>query len=73
VARRHPQIALLVAQLRDAGCGPAMMSGSGSSVFGVLPPSMESVGGREWETAASEVRTVITRTSDSVGPVSLLP
>ena len=37
VAKRHPQIATLVAQLGAAGCAIAMMSGSGSSVFGVLP------------------------------------
>lgn len=37
VAARHPQIAALVEQLRKLGCAPAMMSGSGSTVFGVIP------------------------------------
>ena len=37
VAKRHPEIAELVKMLRSAGCAPAMMSGSGSVVFGVLP------------------------------------
>jgi len=37
VAARHPTIAAIVRRLRDLGCAPALMSGSGSSVFGVLP------------------------------------
>ena len=37
VAARHPSIAAIVERLRDLGCEPALMSGSGSSVFGVLP------------------------------------
>jgi 4-diphosphocytidyl-2-C-methyl-D-erythritol kinase len=40
VSRRHPEIAEMVAGLISAGAGAAMMSGSGSSVFGVFsrPP-----------------------------------
>ncbi|MEO6527222.1 MAG: 4-(cytidine 5'-diphospho)-2-C-methyl-D-erythritol kinase [Gemmatimonadaceae bacterium] len=37
IAARHPQITALVDALRAAGCAIAMMSGSGSTVFGVLP------------------------------------
>jgi 4-diphosphocytidyl-2C-methyl-D-erythritol kinase len=37
VGTRHPSIGALVERLRDLGCAPALMSGSGSSVFGVLP------------------------------------
>jgi 4-diphosphocytidyl-2-C-methyl-D-erythritol kinase len=39
VAARHPSIAAIVERLRGLGCAPALMSGSGSSVFGVLPGS----------------------------------
>ncbi|HET9010595.1 MAG TPA: 4-(cytidine 5'-diphospho)-2-C-methyl-D-erythritol kinase [Gemmatimonadaceae bacterium] len=41
VATRHPAIADLVAQLRAWGAQIAMMSGSGSVVFGVMPASAE--------------------------------
>jgi 4-diphosphocytidyl-2-C-methyl-D-erythritol kinase len=37
VAARHPSIGVIVERLRDLGCAPALMSGSGSSIFGVLP------------------------------------
>jgi 4-diphosphocytidyl-2C-methyl-D-erythritol kinase len=37
VAARHPSIGAIVERLRGFGCAPALMSGSGSSVFGVLP------------------------------------
>lgn len=37
VGARHPTIGALVERLRGLGCAPALMSGSGSSVFGVLP------------------------------------
>ena len=36
VAARHPEIASLLGALRTAGANPAMMSGSGSAVFGVF-------------------------------------
>jgi 4-diphosphocytidyl-2C-methyl-D-erythritol kinase len=36
VAARHPEIAGLLGALRTAGASPAMMSGSGSAVFGVF-------------------------------------
>jgi 4-diphosphocytidyl-2-C-methyl-D-erythritol kinase len=36
VARRHPRIAELVDELASFGASPAMMSGSGSTVFGVF-------------------------------------
>jgi 4-diphosphocytidyl-2-C-methyl-D-erythritol kinase len=37
MAARHPSIGAIVERLRGLGCAPALMSGSGSSVFGVLP------------------------------------
>ncbi len=42
VAARHRDIGALVAALRAAGCAPALMSGSGSVVFGVLPEGRSS-------------------------------
>ena len=36
VARRHPRIAELVDELASFGAAPAMMSGSGSTVFGIF-------------------------------------
>jgi 4-diphosphocytidyl-2-C-methyl-D-erythritol kinase len=36
VARRHPRIAELVDELASLGAAPSMMSGSGSTVFGVF-------------------------------------
>lgn len=38
VMARHPEVAELLATLRGAGCALAMMSGSGSAVFGIDPP-----------------------------------
>lgn len=40
VGTRHPAIAHFVTQLYDLGASLAMMSGSGSVVFGVMPPSV---------------------------------
>jgi 4-diphosphocytidyl-2-C-methyl-D-erythritol kinase len=71
VASRHPQISALVGRLRSAGCDIAMMSGSGSSVFGVLPAS----GAVDLPRFAPEgdpttPRVVLTRTATRVEPVS---
>jgi 4-diphosphocytidyl-2-C-methyl-D-erythritol kinase len=71
VSARHPEIPTLVAQLRGAGCVVAMMSGSGSAVFGVLP----GVGGVEMPRfapsgAAPAPRVVLTRTATRVEPLS---
>lgn len=45
VARRHPRIAELVDELASFGAEPAMMSGSGSTVFGVFatPPDVAAI------------------------------
>jgi len=72
VAARHPQISSLVARLRAAGCSPAMMSGSGSTVFGVLPAAHRvdlpqfAEGG-----SATAPRVLLTRTAERVEPVVL--
>jgi 4-diphosphocytidyl-2-C-methyl-D-erythritol kinase len=70
VASRHPQIAELVDRLRSAGCDIAMMSGSGSSVFGVLPASRAVELPRfAAEGAVEATRVVLTRTAARVEPV----
>jgi 4-diphosphocytidyl-2-C-methyl-D-erythritol kinase len=71
VSTRHPEIPTLVTQLRGAGCAVAMMSGSGSAVFGVLP----AVGGVEMPRFAASgpapaPRVVLTRTAVRVEPVT---
>jgi 4-diphosphocytidyl-2-C-methyl-D-erythritol kinase len=70
VASRHPQITALVDALHRAGCAIAMMSGSGSSVFGVLPaegavemPRFEPTGG------TPAPRVLLTRSAVRVEPV----
>ncbi|MBK5188985.1 MAG: hypothetical protein JJD97_12140 [Gemmatimonadaceae bacterium] len=37
VSERHPEVATIIAQLRQAGASIAGMSGSGSTLFGVVP------------------------------------
>jgi 4-diphosphocytidyl-2-C-methyl-D-erythritol kinase len=70
VAARHPQISALVAQLRASGCSPAMMSGSGSSVFGVLPASgTVDLPRFAAEQDATAPRVLLTRTATRVEPV----
>lgn len=67
VAAHHPVLAALVDALRRARCAPAMLSGSGSVVFGVLPDGVS---------AAPRVDdpcvTLLTRSATRVEPVSLL-
>ena len=74
VAARHPAIAAIVRRLQALGCAPALMSGSGSSVFGVLPSSR----GIEMprfvaETSEPAPRVLLTRTAIGVAPVVLEP
>lgn len=45
VGRRHPAIPAYVDALREAGALPAMMSGSGSAVFGVFADSQAALAG----------------------------
>jgi 4-diphosphocytidyl-2-C-methyl-D-erythritol kinase len=65
VAAHHPEIARLVRALRAAGCTPALMSGSGSTVVGVLPG-----GGAAPPDLGQGVVTLLTRTATRVEPVS---
>ncbi|NUO38924.1 MAG: 4-(cytidine 5'-diphospho)-2-C-methyl-D-erythritol kinase [Gemmatimonadaceae bacterium] len=73
VSTRHPEIAALVAGLRDMGCAPAMLSGSGSVVFGVEPA--EALGVRFVDAGGEgqpTVRAVVTASADRVEPVVAL-
>jgi 4-diphosphocytidyl-2-C-methyl-D-erythritol kinase len=70
VAARHPMIERVLARLRELGCAPALMSGSGSSLFGVLPPSARrDVPRFDGELGGLAPRVVHTRTAVAVAPV----
>jgi 4-diphosphocytidyl-2-C-methyl-D-erythritol kinase len=70
VSERHPQIASLVAHLHSAGCSIAMMSGSGSSVFGVLGETRAGDVRRLTQEAEEPApRALLTRTATRVEPV----
>jgi 4-diphosphocytidyl-2C-methyl-D-erythritol kinase len=72
IAARHPQISSIVETLRAAGCAPAMMSGSGSTVFGVLPAEGQvDLPKFATEGSAPAPRVLLTRTADRVEPVVL--
>ncbi|MDB4878674.1 MAG: 4-diphosphocytidyl-2-C-methyl-D-erythritol kinase [Gemmatimonadetes bacterium] len=68
VAARHPEVAIIVEALRGAGCRPALMSGSGSVVFGVLP---ELAGGADAfvPDPAPGARLIRTATASTTAPV----
>jgi 4-diphosphocytidyl-2-C-methyl-D-erythritol kinase len=73
VSTRHPEIAALAAGLTEMGCAPAMLSGSGSVVFGVEPAKPLGVrfvdaGGEGQPT----VRALITASAERVEPVVAL-
>jgi hypothetical protein len=60
----------VLARLRQVGCAPAMMSGSGSTLFGVLPrgaqvdlPRFDGMAG------GPAPRVLLTRTAVAVAPV----
>lgn len=74
VGERHPEIPALVAALRHAGCSMAMMSGSGSVVFGVC--SREDVTGELVQSRLRDMsprlRVIVSATADRVEPVRML-
>jgi 4-diphosphocytidyl-2-C-methyl-D-erythritol kinase len=67
VAAHHPVLAALVERLEQAGCTPAMLSGSGSVVFGVLPDGVSALPPLE-----APCTTLITRSAMRVERVSVL-
>jgi 4-diphosphocytidyl-2C-methyl-D-erythritol kinase len=73
VGTRHSEIGALVNGLRELGCTPAMMTGSGSVVFGV---HSETSAGVRFVDAAGEgetaVRAVATASAERVEPVVAL-
>ena len=70
VAAHHPLVATVVARLQALGCVPAMMSGSGSSVFGVMPHGRRlEVPRFDGEQGAPAPRVLLTRTATGVAPV----
>jgi 4-diphosphocytidyl-2-C-methyl-D-erythritol kinase len=68
VAAHHPVLAAMVDDLRASGCDPAMLSGSGAVVFGVLPEGAT----RLATTSREPCVTLITRSAIRVEPVSAL-
>ena len=69
VAVRHPEIAAIVRALGSAGCRPALMSGSGSVVFGVLPEPLGTEATLVGDPALGG-RRIITTTAVTVAPVT---
>jgi 4-diphosphocytidyl-2-C-methyl-D-erythritol kinase len=66
VIPRHQEIGAMIAALREVGASPALMSGSGSTVFGVFSDAASA------DAAATQLRTrrighvLLTRTADRV-------
>ena len=72
VGRRHPSIPAYVDALRDAGALPAMMSGSGSAVFGVFADPQSALTGIMTATQArpaEHARGVVVWTAERVDRV----
>ena len=70
VAARHPMIEGVLARLRQLGCGPAMMSGSGSTLFGVLPRDIQVDLPRfDGTLGGPPPHVLLTRTATAVAPV----
>jgi 4-diphosphocytidyl-2-C-methyl-D-erythritol kinase len=67
VARRHPRIAELVGELASMGASPAMMSGSGSTVFGVFAAQPDAAA----ITRATGLSPIVTTTADRVVRVAV--
>ena len=70
VAARHPSVDAALARLREHGCAPAMMSGSGWTLFGVMPEGARvDVPRFEGEHGGPAPRVLLTRTATDVAPV----
>ena len=66
VTARHPEIATCVVALRARGARVAMLSGSGSSVFGIFDRRSDGVGD-----VAGAITSLATRTANRVVGVEL--
>jgi 4-diphosphocytidyl-2-C-methyl-D-erythritol kinase len=66
VAARHPEIARLIDSLGNAGCEITRISGSGSTVFGIVPAGCEA----SVPVLEPSIVTLLTRTATRVEPVS---
>jgi 4-diphosphocytidyl-2-C-methyl-D-erythritol kinase len=66
VGARHPEIGELIARLRAGDAAVAMMSGSGSTVFGVFDAD------DAFDAPGAGVRVVRTHTSERVRPVEIV-
>lgn len=71
VGARHPDIPALVAALRRAGAAVAMMSGSGSTVFGIFDAAGAASARAVLRDLPGAPRIVWTRTAQRVVPVEL--
>lgn len=70
VGARHPLVTTAIARLHALGCAPAMMSGSGSTVFGVLPAGTRiDVPRFDGDRGGPAPRVLLTRTAIEVSPV----
>jgi 4-diphosphocytidyl-2-C-methyl-D-erythritol kinase len=67
VSAHHPVLAALIEALEGGGCAPAMLSGSGSVVFGVLPDGVSNA-----PRVDEPCETLLTRTAARVEQVSAL-
>ena len=73
IAARHPLVTSALARLKTLGCAPAMMSGSGSSLFGVLPDGARiDVPRFDGDRGGPAPHVVLTRTAVAVAPVVLM-
>lgn len=72
VGARHPEIAELVQLLRKVGARPAMMSGSGSTVFGIFDGEVPDRLARELARREDSPTLVVTRTAARVVPVAVI-
>jgi 4-diphosphocytidyl-2-C-methyl-D-erythritol kinase len=70
VGARHPLVTAAIARLEALGCAPAMMSGSGSTLFGVLPDGAPIDLPRfDGDRGGPAPRVLLTRTATDVAPV----
>ncbi|HET7586395.1 MAG TPA: 4-(cytidine 5'-diphospho)-2-C-methyl-D-erythritol kinase [Gemmatimonadaceae bacterium] len=69
IGRRQPSVPMLIESLHALGARPAMLSGSGSAVFGVFAPERAPAA---WPGSTTGARAIATRTASRVVPVERL-